>query len=35
MKVVVIPTNRPVARKDLPDEIYAHKKINMLHWYVK
>ena len=26
MKVVVIPTNRPVARKDLPDEIYAHKK---------
>ena len=25
MKVVVIPTNRPVARKDLPDEIYAHK----------
>lgn len=26
MKVVVIPTNRPIARKDLPDEIYAHKK---------
>ena len=26
MKVVVIPTNRPVAREDLPDEIYAHKK---------
>ena len=26
MKVVVIPTNRPVVREDLPDEIYAHKK---------
>ncbi len=25
MRVVVIPTNRPVIRKDLPDEIYAHK----------
>lgn len=25
MKVIVIPTNRPVQRKDLPDEIYAHK----------
>ncbi|MDD7281713.1 MAG: preprotein translocase subunit SecA [Erysipelotrichaceae bacterium] len=26
MKVIVIPTNVPVARQDLPDEIYAHKK---------
>lgn len=26
MKVIVIPTNRPVARQDLPDEIYAHKE---------
>lgn len=26
MRVVVIPTNRPVVREDLPDEIYAHKK---------
>ena len=25
MRVVVIPTNRPVIRKDMPDEIYAHK----------
>ncbi|MBM6809268.1 preprotein translocase subunit SecA [Faecalicoccus pleomorphus] len=25
MKVVVIPTNRPVIREDQPDEIYAHK----------
>ena len=25
MKVVVIPTNRPILREDLPDEIYAHK----------
>lgn len=25
MRVVVIPTNRPVIRKDIPDEIYAHK----------
>jgi preprotein translocase subunit SecA len=25
MRVVVIPTNRPVARKDLPDEIYGRK----------
>lgn len=25
MRVVVIPTNRPVIRKDLSDEIYAHK----------
>ena len=26
MRVVCIPTNRPIQRKDLPDEIYAHKK---------
>ena len=26
MKVICIPTNVPVARKDLDDEIYAHKK---------
>ena len=26
MKVIVIPTNRPIAREDLPDEIYAHKE---------
>ena len=25
MRVVCIPTNRPIAREDLPDEIYAHK----------
>lgn len=25
MKVIVIPTNRPVARQDLPDEIYSRK----------
>ncbi len=25
MRVVCIPTNRVIARKDLPDEIYAHK----------
>ncbi|MDY4278405.1 MAG: preprotein translocase subunit SecA [Faecalicoccus sp.] len=25
MKIVVIPTNRPVIREDQPDEIYAHK----------
>ena len=25
MRVICIPTNRPVQRKDLPDEIYAHK----------
>lgn len=25
MRVVVIPTNRTVIRKDMPDEIYAHK----------
>ncbi len=25
MRVVCIPTNRAIARKDLPDEIYAHK----------
>ena len=25
MRVVCIPTNRGIARKDLPDEIYAHK----------
>ena len=25
MRVVCIPTNRPSAREDLPDEIYAHK----------
>lgn len=25
MRVVVVPTNRPIARQDLPDEIYAHK----------
>ena len=25
MRVVVIPTNRPVVRQDLPDAIYAHK----------
>ncbi len=27
MKVVVIPTNRPVIREDLPDEVYARKEI--------
>ncbi len=26
MKVIVIPTNKPVVRDDMPDEIYAHKK---------
>ena len=26
MKVIVIPTNVPVIREDLPDEVYAHKK---------
>ncbi len=26
MRVVVIPTNRPVIRQDLPDEIYARKE---------
>lgn len=26
MRVVVIPTNRPIARKDLPDEIYGRKE---------
>ena len=26
MRVVCIPSNRPIQRKDLPDEIYAHKK---------
>ena len=26
MKVIAIPTNVPVIREDLPDEIYAHKK---------
>ena len=26
MRVVVIPTNRPIARQDLPDEIYARKE---------
>ena len=26
MRVVAIPTNRPVQRQDLPDEIYAHKE---------
>lgn len=26
MRVVCIPTNRSIQRKDLPDEIYAHKK---------
>lgn len=25
MRVVVIPTNKPIARKDLPDEIYGRK----------
>ncbi len=25
MRVIVIPTNRPIARQDLPDEIYVHK----------
>ena len=25
MRVVCIPTNRPITREDLPDEIYAHK----------
>ena len=25
MKVIVIPTNRPIARQDLPDEIYSRK----------
>lgn len=25
MRVIVIPTNRPIARQDLPDEVYAHK----------
>ena len=26
MKVIVIPTNRPIARQDLPDEIYSRKE---------
>lgn len=26
MRVVVIPTNRPIARQDLPDEIYGRKE---------
>lgn len=26
MKVIVIPTNKPVVRNDMADEIYAHKK---------
>lgn len=26
MRVVCIPTNKPIVRKDLPDEIYAHKQ---------
>lgn len=26
MKVIVIPTNKPVVRDDMADEIYAHKK---------
>ncbi|MBP3852262.1 MAG: preprotein translocase subunit SecA [Erysipelotrichaceae bacterium] len=26
MRVVCIPTNKPVIREDLPDEIYAHKE---------
>ena len=26
IKVIVIPTNKPVVRDDMPDEIYAHKK---------
>ncbi len=26
MRVVVIPTNRPIARKDLPDEIYGRRE---------
>ena len=35
MRVVVIPTNRPVIRKDMPDEIYAIKMINIVHLFVK
>ena len=27
MKVIVIPTNKPVIREDLPDEVYARKNI--------
>ncbi|MBQ0065012.1 MAG: preprotein translocase subunit SecA [Firmicutes bacterium] len=27
MKVIVIPTNKPVARRDLPDEVYARKEL--------
>lgn len=27
MKVIVIPTNRAIARRDLPDEVYARKEL--------